>query len=119
MGMYEMCDNPHSHSLIPLDKRSAYNIIMTTNRWAIMVYPLNELNPGDTAEVVWIISDPYMSSQLDALGFTFKEQVTCILGGRKDSMSAYLIRGTLIALRTENAREVLVRAPETKKSGMA
>lgn len=75
-----------------------------------MVYPLNELNPGDTAEVVWIISDPHMSAQLNALGFTFKEQITCILGSRRDSMSAYLIRGTLIALRSDNAREVLVRA---------
>ena len=77
-----------------------------------MVYPLNELNPGDTAEVVWIISDSFMSSQLDALGFTLKERVTCILGNRRDSMNAYLIRGTLIALRTENAKEVLVRALE-------
>ena len=75
-----------------------------------MVYPLNELNPGETAEVVWIISDPYMSDRLDSLGFSFKEHITCILGGSRDSMSAYLIRGTLIALRTENAKEALVRS---------
>ena len=75
-----------------------------------MVYPLNELNPGETAEVVWIISDPYMSDRLDSQGFSFKEHITCILGGHRDSMSAYLIRGTLIALRTENAKEVLVRS---------
>ena len=59
-----------------------------------MVYPLNELNPGETAEVVWIISDPYMSDRLDSLGFSFKEHITCILGGSRDSMSAYLIRST-------------------------
>lgn len=59
--------------------------------------------------MVWIISDPCMSDRLDSLGFSFKERITCILGGRRDSMSAYLIRGTLIALRTENAKEVLVR----------
>ena len=58
--------------------------------------------------MVWIISDSFMSSQLDAL----KERVTCILGNRGDSMNAYLIRGTLIALRAENAKEVLVRALE-------
>lgn len=74
-----------------------------------MVYPLNELKPGDTAEVVWIISSPFMSARLNAMGFNFKEHVTCILGGRRDSMNAYLIRGTLIALRTENAKEILVR----------
>lgn len=77
-----------------------------------MVYPLNELNPGESAEVVWVISDAPMFARLDALGFSFKEHVTCILGGRRDSMSAYLVRGTLIALRTENAKEVLVRSPE-------
>lgn len=77
-----------------------------------MVYPLNELKPGDTAEVVWIISSPFMSARLDAMGFTFKEHVTCILGGRRDSMNAYLIRGTMIALRAENAREILVRSLE-------
>ena len=42
--------------------------------------------------------------------FPSKEHITCILGGSRDSMSAYLIRGTLIALRTENAKEVLVRS---------
>lgn len=77
-----------------------------------MVYPLNELNPGDTAQVVWIISSPFMSQRLEAMGFTYKEPVTCILGGRQDSMNAYLVRGTLIALRTENAREILVRSLE-------
>ena len=75
-----------------------------------MVYPLNELNPGESAEVVWIISDSYMTARLNSLGFSFQEQVTCILGGRRDTMSAYLIRGTLVALRTENAKEVLVRS---------
>lgn len=75
-----------------------------------MVYPLNELNPGDTAQVVWIISSPFMSQRLESMGFTYKEHVTCILGGRRDSMNAYLVRGTLIALRTENAREILVRS---------
>ena len=95
---------------LPPDKRPAYNIITNLNRCFILVYPLNELNPGETAEVVWIISDPYMSDKLDSLGFSFKEHITCILGGSRDSMSAYLIRGTLIALRTENAKEVLVRS---------
>lgn len=77
-----------------------------------MVYPLNELGPGDTAEVAWIISSPFMSALLDSLGFTFREPVTCVLGGRRDSLNTYLIRGTLIALRTENAKEILVRPLE-------
>ncbi|MCC8024181.1 MAG: ferrous iron transport protein A [Clostridium sp.] len=75
-----------------------------------MVYPLNELKAGETAEVVWIICEPYMAEHLKSLGFISNELVTCVLKGRADSMSAYLIRGRLIGLRASNAKEVLVRA---------
>ena len=34
-----------------------------------MVYPLNELKSGETAEVVWIICEPYMAEHLKHLGF--------------------------------------------------
>ena len=74
-----------------------------------MVYPLHELKPGERAEIVWVISEPHMSLRLEELGFTAAAQVTCILKGRRGHMSAYQIQGTVIALRPQNAREVLVR----------
>ena len=74
-----------------------------------MVYPLHELKPGERAEIVWVISEPPMSLRLEELGFTAAAQVTCILKGRRGHMSAYQIQGTVIALRPQNAREVLVR----------
>ena len=74
-----------------------------------MVYPLHELKPGERAEIVWVISEPPMSLRLEELGFTVAAQVTCILKGRRGHMSAYQIQGTVIALRPQNAREVLVR----------
>ena len=74
-----------------------------------MVYPLHELKPGERAEIVWVISEPPMSLRLEELGFTAAAQVTCILKGRRGHMSAYQIHGTVIALRPQNAREVLVR----------
>lgn len=74
-----------------------------------MVYPLHELKPGERAEIVWVISEPPMSLRLEKLGFTAAAQVTCILKGRRGHMSAYQIQGTVIALRPQNAREVLVR----------
>ena len=74
-----------------------------------MVYPLHELKPGERAEIVWVISEPPMSLRLEELGFTAAAQVTCILNGRRGHMSAYQIQGTVIALRPQNAREVLVR----------
>ena len=73
-----------------------------------MVYPLHELKPGERAEIVWVISEPPMSLRLEELGFTAAAQVTCILKGRRGHMSAYQIQGTVIALRPQNAREVLV-----------
>ena len=72
-----------------------------------MVYPLHELKPGERAEIVWVISEPPMSLRLEELGFT--ALVTCILKGRRGRMSAYQIQDTVIALRPQNAREVLVR----------
>ena len=74
-----------------------------------MVYPLHELKPGERAEIVWVISEPPMSLRLEELVFTAAAQVTCILKGRRGHMSAYQIQGTVIALRPQNAREVLVR----------
>ena len=74
-----------------------------------MVYPLHELKPGERAEIVWVICEPPMSLRLEELGFTAAAQVTCILKGRRGHMSAYQIQGTVIALRPQNAREVLVR----------
>ena len=74
-----------------------------------MVYPLHELKPGERADIVWVISEPPMSLRLEELGFTAAAQVTCILKGRRGHMSAYQIQGTVIALRPQNAREVLVR----------
>lgn len=74
-----------------------------------MVYPLHELKPGERAEIVWVISEPPMSLRLEELGFTAAAQVTCIQKGRRGHMSAYQIQGTVIALRPQNAREVLVR----------
>lgn len=79
-----------------------------------MVYPLNELNPGETAEIVWVISEPPMSGRLEELGFTGKKHVTCIIKGYRGSMSAYQIGGSVIALRAQNTKEVLVRPLEPR-----
>lgn len=74
-----------------------------------MVYPLYELNPGESAEIVWVISEPPASLKLEELGFISRAQVTCVMRGSRGCMSAYEIRGSVIALRAQNAKEVLVR----------
>lgn len=77
-----------------------------------MVYPLYEINQGETAEVVWVISEQPMAERLNALGFISKEPVTCVIKGKHGSMSAYQVGDAVIALRPANAREVLVRSIE-------
>lgn len=74
-----------------------------------MVYPLHELKPGERAEIVWVISEPPMSLRLEELGFTAGKQVTCVIKGDRGHMSAYRIRGSVVALRPQNSKEVLVR----------
>jgi len=75
-----------------------------------MVYPLHELKPGERAEIVWVISEPPMSLRLGEEGvYSAAGGLTCILKGRRGHMSPYQIQGTVIALRPQNAREVLVR----------
>lgn len=82
-----------------------------------MVYPLYDMNPGERAEVVWLISEPEMCSRLKALGFLFGEPITCVLKDSARSMAAYEVRGAVIALRTANTREILVRKTmESEKS---
>ena len=66
-----------------------------------MVIPLSNIEPGTKAEVVWIASPPPMAARLDGLGFSPQEL--------RRGMRAYLVRGAVIALRRDNAREIFVR----------
>ena len=63
-----------------------------------MVFPLCDLKAGETAQVVWIISEPAMERRLNRLGFRFGEPVTCIFKSRAAGLSAY-----------RTTREILVR----------
>ena len=74
-----------------------------------MVIPLSNIEPGTKAEVVWIASPPPMAARLDGLGFSPREIVSCVLKKGRRGMRAYLVRGAVIALRRDNAREIFVR----------
>ena len=74
-----------------------------------MVIPLTYIEPGVQAEVVWVASSPSMAGRLDDLGFSPGETVSCVLKKPGKGMRAYLVRGAVIALRYENAREIFVR----------
>ena len=53
-----------------------------------MVFPLCDLNAGETATVVWLICEPSMERRLGQQGFRFGEPVTCIFKSRMAGLSA-------------------------------
>lgn len=73
-----------------------------------MVLPLTQIEAGEEAQVAFLAGDDSISLRLYDLGFVPGETVTCVLKGKKGSMSAYLVRCAVIALRDKNAVEILV-----------
>ena len=84
-----------------------------------MVIPLSNIEPGTRAEIVWIASGPPTAARLDDLGFSPAEIISCVLKKGRRGMSAYLVRGAVIALRYHNAKEIFVRPLEEGNSPAA
>lgn len=77
-----------------------------------MVIPLNKIETGKKARVVWVASEDSMAARLYDLGFLPDEEVCCVLDGRKKGMRAYLVRNAVIGIRNSNAREIFVHPAE-------
>ncbi|MFR8226080.1 MAG: FeoA family protein [Lachnospirales bacterium] len=73
-----------------------------------MIVPLSQIGLGETGKIVFLAGDDDSSLRLRDLGFAPGERVTCVLKGQKGSMSAYLVRCAVIALREKNSVEILV-----------
>lgn len=58
--------------------------------------------------MVFLSGEDSMAVRLHDLGFSPGETVSCVLKGREGTMSAYLVRCAVIALREQNALEVFV-----------
>lgn len=65
--------------------------------------------PQQTAAVSWLSDQKSISKRLADLGFEPGAPVTCVLRKVNGELSAFLIRGAVIALRREDAELVLVR----------
>lgn len=63
---------------------------------------------GQSAVISWLANDKSISKRLSDLGFEPGGTVTCILKKCGGELSAYFVRGALIALRREDAELVLV-----------
>ena len=76
-----------------------------------LLYPLSKLDIGRSAEIFWLSNHKNISTRLLDLGFEPGTQVTCVLKRGKDELSAFLVKGTVIALRREDSEIVLVADP--------
>lgn len=72
-----------------------------------MLNPLSLLTPGQSAVIHWLPEQPAIVSRLLDLGFVPGSTVTCTLRRGHGSISAFLVRNAVIALRKEDAQLIL------------
>jgi len=73
---------------------------------------LSELMPGERAVVTQLRSEGGMRRRLLDLGLVEGTTVECVGRSAGGGISAYLIRGAVIAIRPEDSRDILVRGRE-------
>lgn len=71
-------------------------------------FPLSKLKIGESAIVERIETDSSMLRRLLDLGMTKDIKITCLLSAPSGDPREYLIRGTIIGLRNQDASKVLV-----------
>lgn len=70
--------------------------------------PLNELKVGQRRTVSQLLSDTSMRRRLQDIGLIEGTKVECIQKSPSGDPIAFLIRGAVIALRTEDSSSVLM-----------
>ena len=70
---------------------------------------ITELRIGESGDVVQINTKGLMRQRLMEMGLTTGVEVKFLRRGALGDPKSYLIRGTMIALRNEEAREIIVR----------
>jgi len=103
-----------THTLSPADAAHVHvRAASEAERFVIPTASLAELLLGEAAEVAGLSErcTGLGRRRLLDLGFTPGARVEAVLGSPQDSAHAYRIRDTLIALRKEQAEQVLVLPP--------
>ena len=77
-----------------------------------MLYPLSKMKIGQTAEICWLSDNRSITGRLLDLGFEPGTKVTCMLKKHGDQLSAFLVKGAVIALRREDADLVFIKEME-------
>lgn len=87
---------------------------MSINR----IYPLAALAEGQTARISSLLCGGPMRRRLQDIGFIEGTKIECVQKSPAGDPVAYRVRGALIALRSEDSRNVLVRpCPEEGQRG--
>lgn len=73
-----------------------------------MLFPLSKLDIGQIGEVRWLSDHRAVTPRLLDLGFEPGTRVTCMLKKCGGELSAFLVKGAVIAIRREDAEAVLV-----------
>lgn len=71
---------------------------------------LNSIAPGQHAHVLALLSTGSMRRRLLDIGLIHGTEVECLGRSPGGDPSAYLIRGAVIAIRSEDGQNILVRA---------
>ena len=79
---------------------------------AEFVMTLDKLEPGQAGVILELNTGGGMRRRLMDLGFSAGEHVECVLKSPPGDPRAYLVRGTVTALRGKDAAEIKVRAED-------
>ena len=69
---------------------------------------LNDINPGQSAKVKKVLSTGSIRRRLLDIGFIEDTKVVCLGRSPGGDPSAFLIRGTVIALRSKDCKNILI-----------
>ena len=69
---------------------------------------LSSLRPGECARIQSLNSEEHMRRRLLDIGFTGNTAIECLFRAAAGDPTAYLIRGTVIALRSDEADKIHV-----------
>lgn len=73
---------------------------------------LDLLHIGESARIQSLCSSGEMRRRLLDIGFVPDSPVTCLFASRSGDPRAYLIKNTVIALRKEDAENIIIRKGE-------
>ena len=71
-------------------------------------YTLDMISPGESVTVTGTFAESSMRRRLRDVGFCDEENIQCIMRSPLGDPSAYLVRGTIIALRKEDSGLITV-----------